>query len=151
MKRVIVIFLAVILLVMATPVSAAKGPVGERFHVWFGTPTTFPAGAPFYIEHGWVDDVGIPQKGNFGFTVTVDGVLYDKADYKVRINNGGIITYEWGYNFPAGLPAGTHVFVGHWWVPCKYYVSVGDIPGPCTSPSYERFTQTLIVDFLPVP
>ncbi|HSO14218.1 MAG TPA: hypothetical protein VLT51_17705, partial [Anaerolineales bacterium] len=51
----VTILLALSLLVMASPVTAARNePIGDRINILAVYPTTFPAGAPFHIRHGWI-------------------------------------------------------------------------------------------------
>lgn len=149
LKKALVLLLSLTLLSIATPVSSASGPVGARIDILRRTPTSFHSSTPFHVEHGWTGDVPIPPKYilDFDFIVEIDGIRYSTEDYRRISNSGGVYQVNLGYNFPAGLPVGRHVFIGHWYVSCQYYVELGEIPGPCTSPSYEMFTFTLTVAF----
>jgi len=137
--------------------AAEPVPVGDRINVFAGTPTTYPAGQPFHIRHGW--SVGITahpeQTGLWRFSLDVDGVprAADDTDFNAepapttgfdapRLNRG------WIFNFPAGM-TGRHTFTGHWIGPCELAVESG-YPGPCNRPNepVEALTRSLTVDFV---
>jgi len=80
-------------------------------------PTTFPANTPFYIEHGFVCDLGDAAcireqiSANAGFDLYLEGVLQpSKVDVDRR--DGGTLSKLYLTNYPSGLPAGTYTFVG---------------------------------------
>ena len=56
MKKVlVVILLSLALLLVATPLLADKpAPTGGQINVLGGTPDMYPAGAPFFVGHGWL-------------------------------------------------------------------------------------------------
>ena len=99
-------------LVVAAPASAdSKGPTGTRIGL-FKPPTTFPANTPFYVEHGFVCETGTEACpfGQGNLSLYVDGVL--QRSTIVVTNAGGVVAKLWLTNFPDGLPAGDHTFVG---------------------------------------
>jgi hypothetical protein len=108
--------LAAAMLVVAAPATANSKPTtGTQIHL-FAPPTMFPANTPFYIEQGFICDLGDASCiGGFisaqsGFTLYVDGVL-QPSTVDVDVVGGGI-EKRYLTNFPNGLPAGEHKFVG---------------------------------------
>ena len=140
------------LLMLASPVAAAeKGPVGERINLYFGS-TEFPAGTPFYIQHGWVQPSTDEAIGVFDFKLEVDGVLLQE-DFKMfsAVSGDPDLLYRlWGYNFPYGM-TGAHTFTGHWFAPCQYAVDELGYAGPCATPNakVETISRTVVVTFVP--
>ena len=153
MKKMITFLLILTLLAMATSAAAtSKEPVGDRIIVFGGGSTTFPAGAPFHIRHGWVNDSNTDGIGIFDFELEIDGVLREE-DFVMRSAESGdpdILIRFWVHNFPNGM-TGTHTFTGHWLGPCQPLVDMGFIPGPCTKPNakVEALSRTLTVTFVP--
>ena len=133
----ITIVLLVMLFVLATPALAdPRQLVGERINVNLGDPTEYPADTPFFVIHGSGTDApgATPiAAGHMGFALEVDGE-YVEADWDYRSGNsareGGpnIVWSGSAFNFPDGLPAGEHTFIGHWYVRCLHTES------PCENP-----------------
>ena len=70
-SKILVLFLGSLLLVGAiSPAMAAEEPVGDRIDVLYEEPSTYPAGEPFFVGHGW-SDAPLPHVpiGRFGFTL----------------------------------------------------------------------------------
>ena len=105
-------------LLVALPATANNKPTtGTRIGL-FAPPATFAADTPFFVEHGFACELGdgVCLGGQISarssFTLSVDGVLQAST---VDVNNaGGVLTKLYLTNFPSGLPAGTHTFVGVW-------------------------------------
>ena len=116
--------------------------------VWAYLPSTgdFPAGDPFYVEHGHglVKDEDLPR-GLFDFVLYVDGAV-QKPDYRstnVETNlwlgpPDNLVFYPWlmfrtnVYNYADGM-TGTHVFTGQWTAPCQWAVDHGYYAGACAT------------------
>ena len=106
------------LVVAASPVAANSTPTtGTRISL-FDAPATFPAGTPFYIEHGSAcdpavgDTAGDCMNADTHFDLYLDGSLQPS---KVDIENSPAGRVKLNLtNYPAGLPAGRHTFVGVW-------------------------------------
>ena len=104
-------------LVLAAPVAANSIPTtGTRISL-FAAPATFASDAPFYVEHGSacepsVDSPSLCMGSDTHFDLYLDGSLQRSA---VDIENsaGGWAKLNLT-NYPAGLPAGRHTFVGVW-------------------------------------
>jgi len=105
----------------ATPNSAAraaaaqynnKPTTGTKISI-FGPPATFAAGTPFHIEHGLLcarPNVSACMNAQSHFDLYLDGVLQPST---VDIDNLGDFLLKSNLtNYPTGLPAGTHTFVG---------------------------------------
>ena len=147
----ITILIIVAILMLANPVAAAKGPVGERINLYFGS-TEFPAGAAFYIQHGWVQPSTDEAIGVFDFKLEVDGVLLQE-DFKMFSAVSGdadMLWRLWLYNSPDGM-TGEHTFTGHWFAPCQYAVNELGYTGPCAAPNakVETALRTVVVTFVP--
>ena len=148
MKKTVTILLILSLLAMAAPATAAKKePIGDRINVLIGSPTTFPAGSPFHILHGWVPTSDADAIGIFDFELEVDGVLR-KEDFVLRSAESGdpdVLIRLWVHNFPNGM-TGTHTFTGHWLGPCELVT-----PGSCAQPNakVEALSRTMTVTFVP--
>jgi hypothetical protein len=123
-------------LAFAAPASAAPAPTGTRLSI-FPAQQTFPAGQPFYFEHGF--EVGPSGDGGLGlwtFSLSVDGVpQMGFADTQVIQDPtlGTLIFRPYLFNFPSEM-TGTHVFAGTFYGPCAKMVSEGFAAGPCSSP-----------------
>ncbi|HLF72783.1 MAG TPA: hypothetical protein VI524_00425 [Anaerolineales bacterium] len=154
MKKILFSILLVLsLLAVATPTAAArKVRVGTRFNLVAGTPTTFTAGAPFHIAHGWIEASDDDAIGIFEFQLEVDNVLQtaDFVERSAESGNPDVLTRVWVFNFPNGM-TGTHTFTGHWLGPCQTLVDHGLFTGPCSTPNekVEAFSRTLTVTFGP--
>lgn len=148
----ITILIIAALLMLASPVAAAeKGPAGERINLYFGS-TEFPAGAPFYIQHGWVQPSTDEAIGVFDFKLDVDGVLVQQ-DFKMFSAASGdpdMLWRLWLYNYPDGM-TGAHTLTGHWFAPCQYAVDELGYAGPCATPNakVETASRTVVVTFVP--
>ena len=107
-------------LVGVLPATANNKPTtGSRIALG-NPPATFMAGAPFYVEHGFACGFGDPEcmsqeiGANGSFELYVDGVLQPSTvDVDVR---GDAITKLHLTNFASGLRAGSHTFVGLWYL-----------------------------------
>jgi hypothetical protein len=106
------------MLVMAAPAAANSKPTtGPRISL-DGPPAEFDANAPFYVRHGFACDkadascISALINGTSGFDLYVDGVL-QKSSVVVDVGDG-FINKRYLTNFPNGLPAGDHTFVGVW-------------------------------------
>jgi len=155
MKKTIFILMLIAILVMAVP-AAAKGnePVGDRISVFPpGTPSEFPAGAPFHISQGWLLDPSDGPPGSFDFELEVDGIPRDEDFALWAVDhswNPVRLVRSWLHNFPDGM-TGTHTFTGHWFAPCQHAVDSLMFPGPCPKPNakVEVLSNSLTVTFLP--
>ena len=147
---------AALTLTSVAPASAPE-PVGGRIGVLQGTPTTYPAGEPFHIRHGWGIGATEPptQAGIYEFRLDVDGVAR-AADAVIRstdsppqtVYDGPILNRGWLFNFADGM-TGTHVFTGHWIAPCNIAVAELGYPGACRTPAepVEALRRSVTVDF----
>ena len=131
--------------VVPIPATATtQQPVGPAINLLLGEPTTFPAGAPFHLKHGWGLGPSDDAIGKFSFALEVDG-SFRTEDFVLRTVITGdpdVLSRIWVFNFPSGM-TGTHTFVGHWLTPC--YATAG----PCSNPTavVEADRQTLTVVF----
>jgi len=135
--------------------AAAPSPVGDRIGLFSAT-TTFPAGQPFYLSHGWGVGATEPPAGAgiYEFRLDVDGTPR-AADGVLRTTAAPpqsgyelpLMNRVWLFNFPNGM-SGRHTFTGHWIAPCKSALGIG-YPGPCRTPvePVEALTRSLTVDF----
>lgn len=137
-----------------TPAPAADhAPTGGHINLVLGTPTTYPAGEPFSIQHGWGIAPEDPPAvaGVFSFALDVDGIRRAE-DFVIRTTtptpasplDAPILNRGWVFNFPDGM-TGTHTFTGHWIVPCRYSGAT-----TCRTPNdpTDQFTRTLTVTFV---
>jgi hypothetical protein len=110
------------LLVAASPVAANSTPTtGTRISL-FVPPATFPADTPFYIEHGSAcespagdvagDAAADCMKADTHFDLYLDGTL-QPSTVDVENSPTGWVKLNLT-NYPAGLTAGRHTFVGVW-------------------------------------
>jgi len=143
MKRTITILLILSAMTMTTSIAANDNfRVGDRIGCFYGGETEFPADAPFYISHGFMNSATYGMLGLYGFSVDVDGVAlkHDFLDVSPVKGQPGVSRWFWIYNFPDGM-TGTHTFTCHWYAPC------GDV---CEhSNQILETTRTLIVTFSP--
>ena len=114
-----------LLLILAAPVLAdPHGVVGDRINILAGTPLEYPAGERFHIYHASGTDTSLVAAGHMGFALQVDG-NYVEPDFDYHFStsarDGNPTTVFSGstFNFPEGLPAGSHTFSGHWYTSCK--------------------------------
>src|SRR5436190_4561334 len=104
--------------------------------------STYPAGQPFHIAHGWLNapsamaTVSIPHQsiGEYQVRVTVDGVEVKPSFIQTTTAidpTYGIETFQtYVFNFPDGM-TGTHVFGTMFLGPCQGLVDDGFATGPC--------------------
>ena len=150
MKRLTTLLLVVSFFLISSTVAArGNDPVGNRIDLVAGTPTSFPADTPFHVIHGWLVDVTITNPGHAFFEVDVDGVLIEGAFLRVNAGRGTVQSRLWLFNFPLGLPAGTYLITGHWYLSCNDAVDSGLFAGPCVTPNepVEVLTIPLNVTF----
>src|SRR2546426_4386273 len=88
--------LATLLLAVPAAADSPKVPVGEKINVLLGSPTTFPAGTPFHIRHGWGLAPADQAIGIWSFRLDVDGVPRD-PDFVLRSTDPVPST---GYEYP---------------------------------------------------
>lgn len=158
MKKTLLVFTILAVLMTTTPVSAASNvPVGERIFLpgyAYGSTTTYPAGVPFHIYHGWrnqggeIDPVFLPRTS---FKLWIDDVLIKETyidrgvmwDDTLKANVQKKIYY---YNFPTGM-AGLHKFTGRWYCQCA------DRSTTCKDPKeiIEAQEWTIYIDFISTP
>ena len=105
------------LLVAASPAAASTPATGTRINL-FAPPATFQAGAPFYVEHGSACDPSVGDSpsdcmsSDTHFDLYVDGTLQPSS---VVVENSPTLWVKLDLtNYPGGLPAGRHTFVGVW-------------------------------------
>jgi hypothetical protein len=160
MKKLVIGALTVlsVLLLAAPAVGKNAEPVGARINV-LGTPTTYPAGAPFNIIHSVFSGFVLPPftVGKDLFALEVDGVPR-APDFIIRdaipppatgfpypgVRAGFL------FNFQDGM-TGTHTFTGHWYEACATAVALDGYADPCRTPSeqVEFMTRSLTVTFTP--
>jgi hypothetical protein len=104
--------------------------------------STFPAGQPFHIAHGWLNapasmaTVSIPHQsvGEYQVRVTVDGVEVKPSFIETTTSIDPIygieVFQQYVFNFPDGM-TGTHVFGTTFLGPCQGLVDSGFATGPC--------------------
>ena len=155
---VITILVLAVLLFLASPAMADRkavvcnGDPACRINILEATPTTYQAGAPFFIRHG--SYINAPNQapigaGHLGFSLEVDGAYVepDFVDHFPTTPQGGEGNYIYVlmyYNFPQGLSAGSHAFTGHWYFRC-WPKGEG-----CEQPMKEEYwpPETLTVEFV---
>jgi hypothetical protein len=107
-------------LVAVLPAGANSKPTtGTRIGL-VNPPAMFAANTPFYVEHGFTCDVGDGEcstsqiSANASFELYLDDVLQPSTvDVDVR---DAVIGKLYLTNFASGLAAGTHTFVGVWYL-----------------------------------
>jgi hypothetical protein len=115
-RFVVLVSLAAAILVVAAPATANNKPTTGSRIMLFAPPTTFVANTPFYIEHGFICELGDAScigsqiSAQSSFTLYVDDVL-QRSTVDVDVA-GGAIQKRYLTNFPNGLPAGAHTFIG---------------------------------------
>jgi hypothetical protein len=127
----------------ALRVPAAR-TVGERISLFDGD-TSFPAGEPFYISHGFAGFTG-PDPFRWDFILEVDGVpvpdsgvVIEQREDELKLGGGRV------YNFPDGM-TGTHTFDGYWYQSCKGSLAECE-PGAPPGSLTEVFHLTIEVIF----
>lgn len=150
MKKISIILLVLILFVVATPVAAKQILIGEQVHIYNrdgGAPTSeFQADTPFHIYQGWTADID-KWMHYYAFELEVDGIIVE-PDFIVRSiekedTNFWLIMYA--YNFPDGMPAGEHVFTGHWYGACQKLIDQGLYFGSCAYPTEIVEAMELVI------
>jgi hypothetical protein len=79
MQRIAFMFVALLAGGVAALPAVAKEPVGPPINILVGPPTTFPAGTPLHIKHGWGLDGSMDAVGKLGFALEVDGTYVAKT------------------------------------------------------------------------
>ena len=119
MRRSLVIVAVVGLLMILSalvPLAASAAPptTGERVSVFDGVDVEIPAGAPFFVRHGWAGESHpMSTFHNYQFNLYVDGELKHGVP-DIVIDKGRWLDVYWISNFRHGLPAGTYTFSGEW-------------------------------------
>ena len=115
-RLVLLLSLAAVTLVVAAPATANnKQTTGTKVSL-FAPPSTLPADTPFFIEGGFTapvgdgDGLGLEISAQSGFTLYLDGVLQPSTVDVDLV--GGWLEKRYLTNYPDGLPAGAHTFVG---------------------------------------
>jgi hypothetical protein len=134
--------LAVTIVASAPPAAADPVTSGERINLLIGTPTTFPAGTPFHIAHGWCftpDQPGrlrLATRDDTRFELRVNGLRIDGATELERGRSaGGCLALKTDhFDFPEGLPTGIHQFDGRWYLAgtLEHEISVSILFGDVT-------------------
>lgn len=116
-------------LAIAAPVAANNIPTtGTRISL-FAAPATFPAGTAFYVEHGSAceaaegDSASDCMQADTYFALYLDGTL-QPSTVDVESSPGGWVKFNLT-NYPAGLAAGRHTFVGVWVRDGSVYQTLG--------------------------
>jgi len=137
--------LAALLLLAALAASALVFTAGASAAgyktVGYGLPlsgvSTFPAGQPFHIAHGWVNAPSFLEHqslGEYQILVAVDGTEVKPSFIVTRTSQdptfGTLVTTDYVFNFPDGM-TGTHVFRTTYLGPCQGLVDGGYVTGPC--------------------
>jgi hypothetical protein len=146
-KTAVLLILAAILLITGPASAQGKERVGDRLGIYYSGDQTFPAGAPFYIAHGWVLDPTLGPPGKYVFQLEVDGVSREADFIETSVDRSTapeFLFWIFVFNFPEGM-SGEHTFTGHWLVPCK---SLSD---SCANPVQliETRTSRVTVTFEP--
>ncbi len=114
-------------LVLASPAAANNVPTtGTRINL-FNAPATFPAGTAFYVEQGsacepGVDSPSVCMNADTQFDLYLDGVL-QPSTVDVENSPSGWVKLNLT-NYPGGLAAGRHSFVGVWIASGSVYLVV---------------------------
>jgi hypothetical protein len=154
MKRknfLLVTALFVLALLLTTPVLAREHhPIGDRINLFDGD-QAYPANTPFYVMHGmgWHDVI----PGHWSFELEVDGVpvkpTYKELTTDVFEGYGQYHRSIYTFNFPEGM-TGTHVFEGHWILPCQEYLNYGWVEDCARPPEeIEDWYAIVTVEFTP--
>jgi hypothetical protein len=132
LRQVLVVCAALALsLAVALPASANNKPTtGTRISL-FAPPLTFPANTPFFIEGGSGCDTTIGDSpstcmhASTHFDLYLDGVLQPST---VDVDNTPTFKLKrYLTNYPAGLPAGVHTFVGDFYVNGTLLLTTGTV------------------------
>jgi hypothetical protein len=103
-------------LVVAVPAATANSKPTTGTALTLGM-TTFPADTPFYVEHGFINDLRDHTtkhdlNAHSFFDLSINGVL-QSSTIDVDVHDGLMSRLNL-YKFPAGLPAGTYTFDNVW-------------------------------------
>jgi hypothetical protein len=134
-------------LTAAPAMAVPNQPVGDRVNLLDGD-QTFPASAPFHIDHGFGHVPGDTAIGLSDFMLDMDGTVLT-ADFVQRgsLGGDGLTFFElWFYNFPSGL-TGTHEFTRHYFAACNNDTVPCD--GNRINTPVEDFTASTVVIFTP--
>ena len=124
-------------------------PDSPRFFFFGGVPEEYPAGAAFHVWHGWAIEpgkFGVPPS-DYDFHLFVDGYQQvpeigcidgEAADSPCR---------AFLYDFPDGLPPGTHELVGVWIAPCGAFVGSFNPWNSCVDQAEPMAHPNLIKTF----
>jgi len=127
MKKLILLFSIILILVLATPAFAGeKEPVGESLD-W--EVVIFDASTPFHMRHGFL--FGTPPLvdpiGNHKYELEFDGDIL-KPDFQIMYDrDSGQLVKIYVFNFPDGM-TGVHNFIHHYYGPCYIYFAVCEFP-----------------------
>ena len=101
------------------PPNATRG--GERLNIFPGsaTPSVYAAETPFWIGYGFVadasgEDVEASVADTTGFELLVDGRAVELVT-EIVVEGRRTVRKFAVADFPQGLPAGWHVFLGRWY------------------------------------
>jgi hypothetical protein len=147
MKKITITILVLVMLVLATPASAAREipSVGDRINIFNSGSQEFPANTPFHIRHGWTIDFSESQAiGAYDFILMVDGEPVEHGLRYAQPKPDGTVLRI--YNFADGM-SGEHTFTGFWYVPCY----AGPDPDNCQQPNKPVLSRTseVVVTFTP--
>lgn len=134
-------------------------PVGTRI-IMYEPPASFPAGEPFYIEHGFINYWYITERvGNvFGksvMTLEVDGEEiapdYVTSDWTAYPPDYPFLVAVklFTFNFPDGLEEGDHTFTRRYFFTCQSYWDLG-IDVDCKNPA-ELIEDTGMIQTVTIP
>jgi hypothetical protein len=110
------------LVVTLSPPSDRSALTGARLGIFPGgpTPAVYAADTAFWIGYGFAPDVGDPS-GDVGalddetrFELYVDGGRVEMRT-ELELESDAPVRKTDSADFPAGLPAGWHEFVGRWY------------------------------------
>jgi hypothetical protein len=110
------------LVVVSVSQANGNGGVGARIGIFPGgaTPAVYPADTPFWIGYGFAPERGSSaddaQELGEGtrFELDVDGISMEMRS-DVQMEGTAALRKTDLADFPAGLPAGWHAFVGRWY------------------------------------
>jgi len=151
---ILVVFLLLLLVTpaMADPKSlVCNGADDCRINVLLG-PDEYQAGEPFFVIHNAyisVDEYGPVMTGHMGFALELDGVYVDpswkfQGGFSARGYPPNAVFSGSAFNFPEGLPAGTHTLTGHWYAGCLPADDLCDTPVK----AQDFYTEVRVVEFL---
>jgi hypothetical protein len=152
-KRAAMLVLTVVLSVVTLASTAQAQQItttGPAFNIFTGNPTTFAAGAPFHFLLGW-EQLSTDAIGKFSWSLDVDGTprAPDFHQFGPSPVDPNTQVRAWFWNFPDGMPAGTHTFTAHGFTPCYLAVASFGYTGTCSNPNevVEATTLSMTVNF----